>query len=108
MQRALRKRQRTALVRALRSKSKSDLSTLVPAVERFVRSVAVVGGHDKNTAERLVDDWLATQAALHDPDQVAGGNPEGVTGLGNREINSEIGRQWGTGAGRSTHCRYPR
>jgi hypothetical protein len=38
--------------------------------------------------------WLDTQAALHDPDQVAGGHADRVTGMGNARVNSSIGAQW--------------
>lgn len=32
--------------------------------------------------------------ALHDPDQVAGGEAEKITSLGRGDINSSIGSQW--------------
>jgi len=38
--------------------------------------------------------WLKTQAALHDPDQIAGGFAENVTGMGDKRVNSSIGSQW--------------
>ena len=38
--------------------------------------------------------WLDTQAALHDPDQVAGGHADQVTGMGSARIDSSIGAQW--------------
>lgn len=34
------------------------------------------------------------QAALHNPDQIAGGNPLNIGGLGDRKVNSSIGSQW--------------
>jgi Domain of unknown function (DUF4157)/Novel toxin 15 len=34
------------------------------------------------------------QAALHDPDQNAGGNSAGISGVGDRDVNSSIGSQW--------------
>ncbi len=51
-------------------------------------------GMSRKEAEAEADKWMETQAALHDPDQVAGGNPENVTGMGDKEINSSIGSQW--------------
>lgn len=45
-------------------------------------------------AEMQALEWLNTQAALHNPDQVAGGYPEKVTELGDGQINSSIGSQW--------------
>ena len=54
-------------------------------------------GKSKIEAETLVDEWLRTQAALHNPDMSAGGNPFSVTGVGDARINSSIGSQWGNG-----------
>ncbi|TWP29923.1 hypothetical protein ETU09_02775 [Apibacter muscae] len=31
---------------------------------------------------------------MHDPDQIAGGHGENITGLGDSPINSSIGSQW--------------
>jgi 2-keto-3-deoxy-L-rhamnonate aldolase RhmA len=39
-------------------------------------------------------EWLDTQAALHNPDQIAGGNPLNIGGMGDKGINSSIGAQW--------------
>ncbi len=39
-------------------------------------------------------EWLSTQAALHSPDQIAGGFPDRISGLGDKNINSSIGSQW--------------
>ena len=44
--------------------------------------------------KKEANDWLETQAALHDPDQVAGGDPTKITGMGDRRINSSLGGQW--------------
>ncbi len=38
--------------------------------------------------------WLDAQDALHNPDQVAGGNPMNIGGVGDSKINSSIGVQW--------------
>ena len=45
-------------------------------------------------AKAKAEKWLKTQAALHDPDQIAGGDPTHVTGMGDRRINSSLGSQW--------------
>jgi hypothetical protein len=37
------------------------------------------------------------QDALHGPDQVAGGNPQQFTGMGDAGVNRSLGRQWGSG-----------
>jgi hypothetical protein len=39
---------------------------------------------------------MKTQAALHDPDQIAGGDPTKIKKLGSKNINSSIGSQWKT------------
>ena len=46
------------------------------------------------TCNKRATEWIKEQAALHDPDQIAGGDPENVTGMGNMRINSSIGSQW--------------
>lgn len=51
-------------------------------------------GLNREEAERKANSWIKTQAALHDPDQIAGGNPLNVTGMGDKRINSSIGSQW--------------
>ena len=51
-----------------------------------------------NEAKEKANAWIKTQAALHDPDQIAGGDPENVTGMGNMRINSSIGSQLKTRA----------
>ncbi|MBB6716821.1 polymorphic toxin type 15 domain-containing protein [Clostridium gasigenes] len=51
-------------------------------------------GMSLKEAETQVQKWLDTQAALHNPDQIAGGNPLNIGGMGDRAINSSIGSQW--------------
>ena len=53
-------------------------------------------GMSRKEAIQEADKWMKTQAALHDPDQIAGGNPKNVTGMGARNVNSSIGSQWKT------------
>jgi len=45
-------------------------------------------------AKKIAKEWLNTQAALHNPDQIAGGKAEVIGGLGDKRINSSIGSQW--------------
>ncbi|WP_336047119.1 polymorphic toxin type 15 domain-containing protein, partial [Solibacillus ferritrahens] len=45
-------------------------------------------------AEKKANEWIKGQAALHNPDQIAGGNPTKIGGLGDKDINSSIGSQW--------------
>ena len=37
---------------------------------------------------------MDTQAAVHNPDQVAGGYASNVGGVGDKGVNSSIGSQW--------------
>ena len=45
-------------------------------------------------AEEQAQKWLDTQAALHNPDQVAGGHASNIGGVGDKGVNSSIGSQW--------------
>lgn len=45
-------------------------------------------------AEKNANSWLKSQAALHNPDQIAGGKPLNIGGMGDKRINSSIGSQW--------------
>ncbi|WP_052732498.1 type VI secretion system tube protein TssD [Hymenobacter terrenus] len=40
------------------------------------------------------DQWLDTQTALHDPDQIAGGHGHLITGVGDARVNYAIGGAW--------------
>jgi Domain of unknown function (DUF4157)/Novel toxin 15 len=51
-------------------------------------------GFAASTAERITDSWMAHLAALHSPDQVAGGENV-ISGLGYRDVNADIGQNWG-------------
>ena len=37
---------------------------------------------------------MKTQDALHNPDQIAGGKPNDISGMGDKEVNRSIGGQW--------------
>lgn len=45
-------------------------------------------------AKARAQEEMKGKAALHDPDQVAGGPGTNITGLGDSDINSSIGSQW--------------
>ncbi|MGG0462083.1 polymorphic toxin type 15 domain-containing protein [Priestia aryabhattai] len=45
-------------------------------------------------AEKQASRWLKTKAAFHNPDQVAGGKPLDIGGMGDKRINFSIGSQW--------------
>ncbi|AAK79615.1 hypothetical protein BJV85_002347 [Clostridium acetobutylicum] len=45
--------------------------------------------------ETQANKWMESQAALHNPNQIAGGNPLNIiAGMGNKGISSCIGLQW--------------
>ena len=56
-------------------------------------------GLNRSEAKNAAESWLKKQAALHDPDQIAGGFAKNVTGVGDAGINSSIGSQWKTRIG---------
>jgi len=55
-------------------------------------------GLSRKQAEKKVDKEMKGLAALHDPDQIAGGEPTEIKRLGNRRVNFSIGAQWKTKA----------
>ncbi|MBC1229006.1 hypothetical protein HB816_00885 [Listeria booriae] len=64
--------------------------------ESFTRKVNELrkSGISLTEARKQAKNWMDTQAALHNPDQIAGGNPLNIGGLGDKRINSSIGSQW--------------
>lgn len=51
-------------------------------------------GMTKKQAIKEADKWIKEQAALHNPDQIAGGDPTKVSRMGDARVNSSIGSQW--------------
>ncbi|MBS5886857.1 MAG: hypothetical protein KIC81_18765 [Clostridium sp.] len=51
-------------------------------------------GLSYSEAKKQAEEWITSQAALHNPDQIAGGNPSKIGGMGDKNINSSIGSQW--------------
>ncbi|MFE4707079.1 polymorphic toxin type 15 domain-containing protein [Peribacillus simplex] len=51
-------------------------------------------GLSRQDANKKANEWLETQAALHNPDQIAGGNTINIGGMGDKKVNSSIGSQW--------------
>lgn len=51
-------------------------------------------GMTREASETEAEEWLSGQAALHDPDQIAGGHADRITGVGDTNVNSSIGAQW--------------
>ncbi len=56
-------------------------------------------GLSRDEAKKQASEWIKGQAALHNPDQIAGGNPLDVTETGDRGINSSLGTQWKSNIG---------
>ncbi|WP_082197450.1 T7SS effector LXG polymorphic toxin [Rossellomorea vietnamensis] len=51
-------------------------------------------GLSRADATKEASEWLKTKAALHNPDQIAGGRADNIGGLGDKRVNSSIGSQW--------------
>lgn len=51
-------------------------------------------GLSYSEAKKQAEEWITSQAALHNPGQIAGGNPLNIGGMGDKQINSSIGSQW--------------
>nr|WP_260601895.1 T7SS effector LXG polymorphic toxin [Bacillus sp. SDF0016] len=51
-------------------------------------------GLSRAAATKQATEWLETKAALHNPDQIAGGRADIIGGLGDKKVNSSIGSQW--------------
>jgi hypothetical protein len=51
-------------------------------------------GLSAKEARKRTNDWLDTQAALHNPDQIAGGKADNIGGMGDKHVNSSLGIQW--------------
>jgi hypothetical protein len=51
-------------------------------------------GLSYSEAKQEASQWISTKAALHNPDQIAGGDPSWVSRVGDAGVNSSIGSQW--------------
>ena len=51
-------------------------------------------GMTYSEAKAEAENWIKGQAALHNPDQIAGGDPNKVSRMGDASVNSSIGVQW--------------
>ena len=51
-------------------------------------------GMSFDEASAAANRWAKGKAALHGPDQIAGGTANNIVGLGDARINSSIGAQW--------------
>ena len=89
------------MVAILMKPEDSDWSGLAPRSREFLaEEFEKRPDNEKNKkltrseALKKVNLWLKTQRALHEPDQMPGGNPTGVTDFGHESLNSSIGNQW--------------
>lgn len=81
---------------------KNGRSSKAKAVQKAARENALADkynemllqGNSRSEAKRIAEDWIKTQAALHDPDMIAGGYATKITGMGDTRINSSLGSQW--------------
>ena len=102
LQNAFRADQRRFIVDALElPEGGAVLDDLVtPSSKRFIAHCFAqhpehkTTGFPAGTVGGMVDQWLGTQNALHDPDMIAGGYPDALQELGSRRINFSIGSQW--------------
>ena len=53
-------------------------------------------GMSYSEAKAESEEWIKTKAALHNPDQIAGGDSTKVSRMGDANVNSSIGSQWRT------------
>ncbi|WP_159245891.1 polymorphic toxin type 15 domain-containing protein [Tenacibaculum maritimum] len=58
-------------------------------------------GLNKTDASKKADEFIKGKAALHNPDGIAGGKIDSITGLGDSKVNSSIGSQWRHGRAQS-------
>jgi hypothetical protein len=83
-----------AAQQALRDKVR--LSMTLARIADFKKQGMSQDSAEKKATEE-VDLYLKGVAALHNPDQVAGGDAEELLEIGSRSVNSSIGRAWGPG-----------
>ena len=77
---------------------KGDVAQLRERKKAFTAKIDALRRQDpsltKDQADLVATQWLSTQTALHDPDQVAGGHGHRITGMGDARVNSAIGGFW--------------
>jgi hypothetical protein len=75
-----------------------DTAQRIAREKAFARKVEELQlANDDLTESEAMDQaqqWMDTQTALHDPDQVAGGHAHNITGMGEKRVNFSIGAQW--------------
>ena len=67
--------------------------------EDMIENLMETEGKSYDEAESIANEFMSNNAALHDPDQIAGGFGNNVTGMGDKRVNSSLGSQWKTRIG---------
>jgi hypothetical protein len=89
------KTQEKARLRSLFTQKYLELNPPVSQLKKDIKAAQKAArDYGKAKAEALMAKHADGKAALHNPDQVAAGDPEGLHGFGDSDINSHIGSQW--------------
>lgn len=77
-------------------KQQGDVAQQAARDDAYLRKVDELRENGLSTADakKQASNWMDGQAALHNPDQIAGGNPLNVGGMGDKGVNSSLGAQW--------------
>lgn len=79
--------------RDIETSKKAQEITRQKALQKRIESNQAKG-MSYSEAKSESQSWIKKQAALHNPDQIAGGDPAKVSRMGNKDINASIGSQW--------------
>jgi len=73
-----------------------DVAQQAARDDAYLRKVDELRENGLSTADakKQASNWMDGQAALHNPDQIAGENPLNVGGMGDKGVNSSLGAQW--------------
>lgn len=63
------------------------------ALQTKIKELRKTENLTQSEAEKRAKEWISGKAALHDPDQIAGGYADRITGMGDTRVNSSIGSQ---------------
>lgn len=64
------------------------------SIKDSLRKKGIVGKEANEIAKQQTETQMSQLAALHDPDIIAGGDPDGITRVANKNVNSSLGSQW--------------
>lgn len=64
------------------------------ALQTKIKELRKTENLTQSEAEKRAKEWISGKAALHDPDQIAGGYADRITGMRDTRVNSSIGSQW--------------